>query len=208
MKRLLIIFLLSSAFQVQAQDTADSTVSMAADTAAAFTGNRSEPATAFKPGREKMVYRRVFKVNTAKTDQKVFDRALGFARMHDADYKSSKKDKTISFPVQWTHQGRANECVENLVLKGTVTVEVKNLKSRISLTDITYIHSDKPGGDQKGIAKSDLLSRKPDCAPSSGAVELIYSCSQCRQSTSHVTSSVEDQFEQLASQYQERLKKY
>ena len=210
MKKLLFIFLLPLSLQSFAQDSLKAEAAISAkDSAAAFSGNRATGNTEnFTVKREKILHRRVYKVNSAKTDAEVFERAMGFARMVDVDYKADKGKKTITIPVSWVYQGRSNECIEDLNLAGTLTLEVKDLKTRITLTNISYKHFDKGTRNATGVAKSDLISRKADCAPQQGAVELLYNCNRCQQSLNHLSGALENKFEDLAAQYQEMLKKY
>ena len=162
----------------------------------------------FRVNRDKIVFRRAFQVNTAANAQEVIDRALGFARMMGEGYRLDKKKNTVSVPVTWQYQGGMNECIEDMDLEGKLLIEVRGTKTRISLTDIRYKHRDRDNGEAKPVAKSDIFSRKPDCAPKEGQAELLYNCNQCRVSLSSLDRHLEARFDDYAAQYQDRLRKY
>jgi hypothetical protein len=212
MKQILLAALfLPFAIDLSAQEADDSVqVAVSAeDSATSFAGHTARPVEQkFEVKREKLRFSKVYQVNAAKSSTEVYDRALGYARMLNASYKEDKGRKTIRIPVTWKYTGGANECIENLDLSGDLVVEVKDLKTRISLTDISYTHRDREEGTEKGVAKSDLISRKPDCAPTSGQAELLYNCSACNLSLSSLDKNLKAQFEFYTEQYQERLKKY
>lgn len=207
MKRLLFLFFIPLALQASAQDVTDTTASVSANDSASFTGNTTKPAT-FTVKRDKIVLRKVFAVNNAQSDQEIFSRAVAFARGVSAGYVADNKKKTITVPVTWPYSSRANECVEDMDMKGTMVIEVKNKKTRMTLTDITYEHFEKGTRNAIGIAKSDLISRKADCAPQKGAVELIYNCDKCQQSVNSLDGSLKTQFEMLTGRYQDALRRH
>jgi hypothetical protein len=208
---LLAVFFLPFSINLSAQEADDSAqVAISAeDSAASFAGHAAQPvAQKFEVKREKLRFSKVYQVNAAKSSTKIYDRALGYARMLNAGYKEDQGRKTIHIPVTWKYTGGANECIENLDLSGDLVVEVKDLKTRISLTDINYTHRDRNEGIEKGVAKSDIISRKADCAPTKGQAELLYNCSACNQSLGSLDKNLKAQFEFYTEQYQERLKKY
>jgi len=185
----------------------DSSAALSMDTAAYHYGNATTNRN-FEVKRAPIVYRRAFKVNTAKTQQEVYDRALAFARMENTNYNSDSKKGKISLPITWEYKGGFNECVEDLAITATLTLEVKDTKTRISLTDITYQHKDKDDKNARPVAKTDFFTTYPACAPASGKAELLYNCSDCSRSIKSIDKNFQLQFETLATQYQEWLKKY
>ena len=212
MKQLLgIAVLCLLGLQVYAQDDSnDVSLSLPASDSAEFHyGNVPEKRkAAFKVNREKIVYHRVYQVNTAKDADEVYERALGYARMMNVNHKGNKNKRSITMPITWAYSGGMNECIEALQLQGTLLIEVKDLKTRITLKDISYVHHDRDDDHVKPVAKSDFFSKRPDCAPANGKVELLYNCTTCQQSLRSLDSQLESQFDLFADQYQERLKKY
>jgi hypothetical protein len=204
-----VLSLLGSPLFAQ-DDSNDVSMSVpAADSADFHYGNVSEAKPAvFKVNREKIAFHRVYQVNTAKDADEVYERALGYARMMNVDHKGNKNKRSITMPITWSYSGGMNECIEALQLQGTLLIEVKDLKTRITLKDINYVHHDRDDDHVKPVAKSDLLSKHLDCAPAQGKVELLYNCTACQQSIKSVDSQLESQFDFFANQYQERLKKY
>jgi len=191
-----------------AQEIGDS-ASIAMDTAAYHYGNTINTAkTNFQVKREPIVYRRAFRVNSATNEQEVYTRALGFARTVNVDFKEDKKHSTITIPVTWQYKGGFNECIEDLTLNARLVLETKGTKTRISLTDITYEHHAKDDATVKPVAKSDFFTKYPDCAPKQGKAELLYNCSECSRSMNSIDKNFQSQFETLAGEYQEWLKKY
>jgi hypothetical protein len=128
--------------------------------------------------------------------------------MIDVNHKANKSKKSITIPVSWSSTGGQNECVEALQLQGTLLIEIKDLKTRITLKDIKSVHHDRDDGHEKPVAKSDFFSKRPDCAPAKGQVELLYNCTACQRSLMAVDAVLENQFDLFAVQYQERLRKY
>ncbi len=194
---------------VPAEDRAqvsDSNQNLELSEAASYTGNTQEKK--FEVNRERIVYRRTFKVTNANTANEVFERAKNFARVTNVNFKENKSKKTLTIPVDWRYHGGYNECVEDMNLKGDLLVEIKGTKTRISLTNITYEHKDRGNGEAKGVAKSNLLKRQEDCAPQSGKVELIYNCTSCNESLQSVTRALQSQFDIYADQYQDALRWY
>jgi hypothetical protein len=208
MKRILFYFLYTiCSFSAWAQS--DSTVKEQHEEADFHYGNAADKkARVFEVKREPVVFRRAFKVNSAGTQAEVYDRALGFARMTTADFREDKKKGIITVPVSWRYSGGFNECVEDMQVHGRLVIEVKELKTRISLTDITYEHRDKANADAKPVAKTDFFSKHADCAPEKGKVELLYNCTECSRSIKSIEKNLQSRFEAYANQYQERLKKY
>jgi len=210
-KLLLLACILSTGLIARAQEEPDAGVSesiSAADSADYHFGNTADKPRPYKVNRKNIVFHRVFQVNTAKDESEVYDRALAYARMLNVNYKESNSQKSIRIPITWKYSGPPNGCVEDLDLKAVLLVEVKDIKTRITLKDISYVHHDRDDGRSKGVAKSDFFSKRADCAPTSGPVELIYNCSGCSQSVSSVDQHLEARFDMFASEYQERLKKY
>ncbi len=189
-----------------AETAADSSLRLEMKDTSGYTGNA--PEKKFVVNREKIVYRRVFKVNNASNADEVFQRAQSFARLNSADQKIDKKKRTLTFPVTWRYHGGFNECIEDMELQGELAIEVKGTKTRISLQNLKYRHLDRRNGQPKTVAKSDLFSRKPDCAPVDGQIELLYNCASCPQSLESVTDALKARFNQYASQYQDSLRWY
>jgi hypothetical protein len=209
MKRILLLcFLLPILISAEGQDLGDtSKEAISKDTAEYYYGNRQgQSPGAFTVKREKIAFKKVFQVKTAINENEVYNRALSFARLMSTNYKTSK-GHAITVPITWNYKGGFNECIENLIMNGTMKLEFKGNKTRISISEITYQHFDDKN-KASGVAKSDLFSRKPDCAPASGKVELLYNCTQCTQSLRSLDRGLETQFTNYAREYQERLKKY
>ncbi|HRO42953.1 MAG TPA: hypothetical protein PL009_08970 [Flavipsychrobacter sp.] len=205
----LTISLISLASIAQTEDSTTTETSENIQEASYHFGNAgNKTANTFKINREPVVLRRAFKVNTATTQDEVYERALGFARMMNANYNSDKKAGTITIPVSWQYQGNFNDCVENLSLNAVLLIEVKDVKTRISLTDIVYEHTGKEEKGAKPVAKSDFFSTHAACAPEKGKVELLYNCKECTRSINSIDKNFRSQFDVYANQYQERLKKY
>lgn len=188
-----------------AQDKEDS-ASLAMDSSAYHYGNTAK--ADFKIKRDPIAYRRAFRVNSATNEQDVYTRALGYARTVNADFKEDKKKSAITIPVSWQYKGGFNECIEDLTINASLTLEVKGTKTRISLTDITYQHHAKDDASVKPIAKSDFFTKYADCAPKQGKVELLYNCTDCSRSIKSIDKNFQSQFETFAGEYQEWLKKY
>lgn len=201
----LIVFSLSASAQEAPADTAMAESISASDSAAYHYGNRTG---APDPAKEKIVYRRVFQVRNAGSTDDIYTRALSFARTMSVNFREDKRKKTIRIPVRWGYHGASNDCIEDLAMEGEMIVEIKGDKTRLSLTDIRYTHHDRKDSSVKGVAKSDVFSRKPDCAPEKGKVELLYQCSACPQSIKHLTADLAGRFDVYARQYQDALRWY
>lgn len=205
MKRLLLSALfIASALNTFSQEERHD---QKADTneAGVYYGKSSQVAVSDKK-QQTLIFRRAFKVNSATNQAEVYDRALGFARLFATDYREDKKKAKITIPVSWKYYGGSNDCIENLNLQAQLVVEVKDLKTRISLINITYQHHS--GEKSKPVAKSNFFSREPECAPAEGKAELLFNCSACDRSIQSIEKHFSMQFESYASLYQERLKKY
>lgn len=169
------------------------------------TGDRNKD---FQIKHKPLVFRRAYRVNSANGEADVYERALGYARMININYKAEKEKGKIIVPIEWKYKGGFNECIENLDIKADLVLEVKDIKTRISLAHITYKHHDKADGNGKPIAKTDFFSRHPDCAPEKGKAELLYNCDECNRSVRSIDKNFQEQFENFAAQYQEWLRKY
>lgn len=192
----------------QDQDSSLSLAVPASESADYYEGAVSGGAKDFQVTRDKILYRKAFQVNSAHTVDEVYDRAVAFARLINTHYKTEKSKTRITVPVTWLYSGGANECIENMELQGTLVLEIKGTKTRITLSDISYTHLDKDNSERKDVAKSDLFSRKAACAPEQGVAELLYNCKECAQSLKSVSAALERQFNEYAGQYQNLLRKY
>jgi len=201
-------FLLLCCKSATAQE-ADSIVSTTMERPAFYYGHTSAKAAAsFEVKKEPVAYRRAFKVTTAQSEDEVYRLALGFARTLSKNVRGDKEKGTIKIPVKWQYAGGNNECIENMDLQAQLVIEVKDIKTRISLTHIKYQHQSKEDGSTTDVAKTDFFSRHAPCAPSSGPVELLYNCSECGKSLKSVEKSWQSYFDNLADQYHEALKRY
>jgi hypothetical protein len=203
---LLILFALNAQAQETQPDSAASEAVSSTENADYHYGQSGSASTAVP--KEKIIYRRAFQVKNANDAKDVYTRALTFARTMSTKFKEDKRSNTIKIPVTWGYHGASNECIEELMLEGEITVEIKGTKTRLTLSDISYTHHDRGDNTVKGVAKSDIISRKPDCAPSKGKVEGLYNCGVCKQSLSHLTSALSTQFDVFARQYQDALRWY
>lgn len=230
MKYGLLLFILLSSFPLWAQDTSYKTptedgvsakdsakyyygnktdVDASADDEAASTdNNRKTTATTFKVNHEPVAFHRAYRVNTAHTSQEVMNRATSFAQTINVNYEveKTKSVKKISVPFSWHYHGGFNECIEDLDITGKILLEVKDVRTRISLVDIHYVHHDKYDGDTEPVAKRDFFSKHDDCAPEEGKIELLYNCTECQRSIQSLDKSLQNKFTEMADLYQERLK--
>lgn len=203
---LFTLFSLSASAQA-ATDTASSFSVLSEENAKYYYGKSSGRETKeFEVKHDKVIFRRAYRVNTARSAEDVYNRALEYARNMNTDFRESKNKKIISFPFTWKYYGGSNHCIENLDLKARVILEFKGVKTRISFTDVTYTHLDKDSDEQKPVARSDFFSKRPDCAPAEGKIELLYNCDQCPKSTDNLDKSLKNEFEMLADRYQDSLR--
>ncbi len=156
---------------------------------------------------DKSAYQRVFQVKNAKTTADIYNRAADFARKLNPKFKADKAGKSFSVPVTWQYEGGFNQCVKTLDLKARLVIEIKENKTRIMLTGITYQHHRQDEEEIIPVAKSTLFSKGPECAPGKGKIELLYDCADCKRSIKSVQRALDEQFDDFASQYQERLRK-
>lgn len=223
MKYGLLLFILLASFSLQAQDTSYGTVTedvvSAKDSAKYYYGNKSDmnasadnnrktETTTFKVNHEPIAFHRAYRVNTASTSKEVMDRAISFAQTINVNYdiEKTKSEKKITVPFTWHYHGGFNECIEDLDLTGKILLEVKDVRTRISLVDIHYVHRDKYDGGIQPVAKSDFFSKRDDCAPEEGKIELLYNCDECQRSVQSLDKSLQNKFTEMADLYQERLK--
>lgn len=155
------------------------------------------------PAYNPLVFRRVFLVTNAISEQEVFDRALDYALVVSLDAKTFPEQKRIELPVRWDYEPAAAQCFEQLQLEGTIRIEVKDRKTRISLLQINYKHH-----YQKNELRGPVLRAGTICAPEAGPVELLYQCNDCRKSQKALKRNLRSSFDAVATKYQDWLRSY
>jgi hypothetical protein len=151
-------------------------------------------------------YSRVYSVAN-RTAIDIYFMASDFARKKNQDVVKDPINNAVTIDVAIPYQPGNNECVEDLDLAGKLTIQAKDGKTRILMSDLKYVHRDKKTGDTTSIAKTNLLQQELEaCAPPSGEVTALYSCTDCTKSVEHVNSTLEQFFNQMATDYQQYLK--
>jgi hypothetical protein len=154
----------------------------------------------------KDAYSRVYSVHN-RTAIDIYFMASDFARKKNQDVMKDPVNNAVTIDVAIPYQPANNECVEDLDLTGKLTIQAKDGKTRILMTDLKYMHRDDKTGDTTPIAKTNLLQQElPACAPPTGQVDALYSCTDCTKSIEHVNSTLEQFFNQMATDYQKYLK--
>ncbi len=150
-----------------------------------------------------LVFRRVFLVTNANSEQEVFDRALDYALVVSLDAQAFPEQNRIELPLSWDYEPASAQCIEQLQLEGTVRIEVKNRKTRISLLQINYKHQ-----YLKNEWRGPVLRAGTICAPEAGPVELLYRCAACRNDQKELKRNLRSRFDALATKYQDWLRSY
>lgn len=151
-------------------------------------------------------YSRVYSVHD-RTAIDIYFMASDFARKKNHDVRKDPVNNSVTIDVAIPYQPGNNECIEDLDLTGKLTIQAKEGKTRILMSDLQYVHRDDKTGDTTSIAKTNMLQQELEaCAPPSGQVDALYSCTDCTQSVEHVNSTLEQFFNQMATDYQQYLK--
>ena len=110
--------------------------------------------------------------------------------------------KKVTAKISWTYKGTKNNCIGTMVIEAELVVACRDHEAIVFITNITYRHY--PWRSQ--VPKKIKVNKNREYCDSTGSIESLMDCPQCRGSQKKVYKMIKKNSKQFLSDYRDRMK--
>lgn len=110
--------------------------------------------------------------------------------------------KVVKAKISWPYNGGKKSCIGNMAIEGQLIVICRNHEATLNITNFTYKHYSAHTGTIKRIR----ADRSREACDSTGTIEMLMDCPQCKGSQRHIYKMIRKNAKEYISNFKDRMK--